>query len=139
MSPQGLLEYATILVYQPEKETEQEVEALAEKLFERKGKVEEALDLRARRLVKRECYNVLKKYRGTAEEDKEILAPKVKKVIATDDFMAQDNKPAAAAVVRLRERAILKKTGDTIEFPADWLTNILNTDPTTIFKNPFAK
>lgn len=136
--PRDMVNYATLLAFEPK--TEADVEDLAAKLFgPGKQRASEELEMAGRRLVKGVCLDLLARYKGTAEDDKRILAPALEKQVGVEDFMAADGRAAAAAVVRLRERAILRKTADGIEAPGDWLTDLLNTRPSDLLSGMFKK
>eukprot|EP00667_Euglena_gracilis_P006826 EG_transcript_6882 len=136
--PKNIVPYATFLAFEPK--SEKDVEEMAEKLLGPNPKrVPEEVEALGRKLVKQTCFDVLSRFKGTAEDDKKVLQPQLEKQAGIEDFMAQDSRAAAAAVVRLRERAILKKTAESIESPGDWLTDLMNTNPMDFFENVFKR
>eukprot|EP00470_Lotharella_oceanica_P011352 CAMPEP_0170183258 /NCGR_PEP_ID=MMETSP0040_2-20121228/30117_1 /TAXON_ID=641309 /ORGANISM="Lotharella oceanica, Strain CCMP622" /LENGTH=490 /DNA_ID=CAMNT_0010428935 /DNA_START=84 /DNA_END=1556 /DNA_ORIENTATION=- len=110
--PIGLVEYASFLAFRPKSESE--VDFYAKQLFgpATQRVIPAEIDTIGRDLIQQECFNALSRYRGSVETDRLMLEEM--EVIAQESIMSQDKRAAAAAAVRLRERAILRKTRDAI-------------------------
>eukprot|EP00466_Bigelowiella_natans_P014145 jgi/Bigna1/90881/estExt_fgenesh1_pg.C_820008 len=125
--PAGLIEYASFLSFRPQ--SDEEVDFYAKQLFgptERRA-IPKEVSQSGRELIKQECFNALSRYRGTVESDRLMLEEQ--EVISQKSIMSQDKRPAAAAAVRLRERAILRKTRDVIDKTGNVVLDLLRRNP----------
>jgi len=125
--PAGLVEYASFLAFRPQ--SDEEVDFYAEQLFGPTSErvIPTEINRAGRDLIKQECFNALSRYRGSVEIDRLMLEEQ--EVIAQESIMSQNKRSAAAAAVRLRERAILRKTRDSIYKTGNFVQDLIRRNP----------